>query len=183
MTRDAVTVLADERAAIAALVRQLLGVRGTASEGPLFDEVAVALGDYLRAIDDTVLPALGSAGVSRLDDGTLRGHAEVKHCLAELLTLPRGSDAFNVALGVLAERLDDQGDQESLHLLPTLQQCTDVAERALMANELQSQLFTPAPDDPVRLAMALDHAINRAHILLDEARIVLGSLPSHRPAR
>jgi hypothetical protein len=174
MERDLVQVLAEDHAVLRWLGERLSAATRTAKP-MVFNEFARALGAHETVVEQTVLPALKATGWRGLSSDVLTGHADLRRELADLLTMDKGSAAFDVAVERLLRRLARQCDLEEEKLLPVLRASLDDTQRELLAFDAESHLTRLLGDDaPDANELELAQPVNE---LLEEAHVVLGSLP------
>jgi hypothetical protein len=99
----------------------------------------------------------------------------LKRHLAEMLTLERGTDHFDAALKQLVQQLDIQCELEERKLLPLIHECLDDTQRTMLAFEAETHLTRILGDSHSVGDIDLPQSVSD---LLEQAHIVLGSLPS-----
>lgn len=169
--RDVIWALAEHHAILRWLSDRLISASTPTHRQHLFDEFSKALGGHLRSIDQAVLPAMRERQWKDVRSTLLVGHVELKHRLAELLTLRESETLFEQRLLEFVPRLADQLEREGAHLVPVLRNMLDPDARRLLGLQVESQfgmLFnqgfsSDTPED--------------ARQLVEEARIVLSVLP------
>ena len=112
-----------------------------------------------------------SRGVAGLSPGT--GAVTSAGALAGPVT----GAGFDAALARLVRQVHLQCDLEDRRLLPVLGAALDVSQRAMMAFEAEALLAGILGDRPVEDAERMQPAT----ALIEEAQVVLGSLPAPDP--
>jgi hypothetical protein len=179
MRKDVVQVLLEDHAVLAWLAERLRTASATSAGTPMFNEFARALGAHQTVIDQTVIPALKACGWRGLSSDVLTGHMALKRSFAELLTLRRESAGFDTSLADLMTRLARQCELEDRKLLPLLTDCLGESQREMMAFDAEAHLTQILGDMPVERAELAQPATE----LLEEAQLVLSSLPSAKTER
>jgi hypothetical protein len=177
MERDVVQVLTEDHAVLGWLGERLRSAPPSESRILMFNEFARALGAHETVIDETVVPALRSCGPGGLSSDLLVSHAALKRSFAEVLTLGRNDPAFAGSLAALIRQLERHCELEERKLLPLLHDCLDDAQREMMAFDAEVHLTRILGDERPREDAALAQPANE---LLEEAHLVLGSLPIPR---
>jgi hypothetical protein len=173
MNQDVVAVISDHHTVLDWLIERL----GSAGPGPtrrvLFDEFAKALGAHLRAIDETVIPALRAQGWRNVSSSLLVGHVDIKHRLGELITLSVSTPEHDAALAALGLRLQAQRRRETEQLLPLLQVSLGDWQSRELGTEVREHMNRVIGERPSGFADS-----EPAHALLEEARLVIGTFPT-----
>lgn len=173
MRKDVVQVLQEDHAVLGWLAERLRSVEGTSAAPAMFNEFSRALGAHQTVIDQTLLPALKGVGWRGLSSEVLTGHMALKRTFAELLTLRHDRQRFDGALARLMRQVDHQSALEDRKLLPLLAHVLDDSQREMLAFEAEGHLTRILGDAPL-----LDADLAQpANELLEEAALVLGSLP------
>jgi hypothetical protein len=175
MERDVVQVLTQDHAVLKWLGERLQTVSSAAPRSLMFNELARALGAHETVIEETILPAMKSFGWRGLTSDVLTGHAALKRHLAEMLTMDRRSAAFDPAVTQLVEQLKVQCDLEDRKLLPLVQGSLDDTQRTMLAFEAELLLTRMLGEGRSMREVDLAQSVSE---LLDEAHLVLGSLPA-----
>lgn len=175
MEKDLIQVLAEDHAILRWLTGRLRETNSTRRRSLLFNQFARALGAHQMVIDEVVIPALKSCSWRGLGSDVLAGHMALKRSLAELLTQPSDSAAFNAALESLLLEMGLQTSRERDKLLPLLHQLLDADQLVMFAYDAEQRLRQLVGDgsefDDIDAAQPVDE-------LLAEAHLVLGSLPA-----
>lgn len=179
MRKDVVQVLQEDHAVLAWLGERLRAVAATTASASMFNEFARALGAHQTVIDKTVIPALKGVGWRGLSSDVLTGHMALKRRFAELLTMRRDSVDFEDALARLMHQVDRQSALEDRKLLPLLADCLNESQREMLAFEAEAHLTQILGDMPLHNAEPATPATE----LLEEAQLVLSSLPSRQVER
>lgn len=184
MDKDVLQILTEDQAVLAWLADRLLAARPGRSHILMFNEFARALGAHLTVIDQTVLPALKVCGWHGVSSDLLAGHMALKRLLAEALTLEREPSGFVEVVRRLASCVKAQCELEQHKLHPVLFRCIDDEQRSLMAVDAEQHL-TRLLGETRKVHQDADFGLD-AEDLVEEAYVVLGSLPGRRettPAR
>jgi len=127
-----------------------------------------------------VLPAWQRAGWKNLSSDTLVAYVNFKRALAELLVCPPGKPGFAAALHGFLQAVAQQRIEDEQVLMPALRKALDVADRRTVFNDIEAlyenapvRTDEPASPEPGQLSV---------HALLDEAQVVLSSLPNDASA-
>lgn len=177
MRKDVVQVLLEDHAVLGWLGERLRATSGATT--PMFNEFARALGAHQTVIDQTILPALKACGWRGLSSDVLTSHMALKRSFAELLTLRPDSAGFEASLSALMRQVTLHCDIEDRKLLPLLTDCLSESQREMLAFEAEAHLTQILGDRPVQDAALAQPATE----LLEEAQLVLGSLPSRQTER
>jgi len=181
MDKDVLQILTEDHAVLDWLAQRLQAVRPGRGRAVLFNEFARALGAHQTVIDKTVLPALKVCGWHGVTSDLLTGHMALKRLLAEALTLERDPSRFDEVVGRLVGGATRQCALERDKLFAVLLECLDESQRWSMALEAEQHLTRLLGETPTVHEDAEFGA--DAEALLEEAYVVLGSLPSTaRPA-
>lgn len=178
MRKDVVQVLLEDHAVLGWLAERLRPVDGTSATTSMFNEYSRALGAHQTVIDQTILPALKGIGWRGLSSDVLTGHMALKRSFAELLTLRHDRESFDDALARLIRQVDRQCALEDRKLLPLVAEVLNDSQREMLAFEAEGYLTRILGDTPLQDA----DLVQPANELLEEAALVLGSLP-HAHAR
>jgi hypothetical protein len=176
MRKDVVQVLLEDHAVLGWLAERLRPVSSSSAGTPMFNEFARALGAHQTVIDQTVIPALKACGWRGLSSDVLTGHMALKRSFAELLTLRADSPDFEPSLSALMRQLTRHCELEDRKLLPLLTECLSESQREILAFEAEAHLTQILGDMPMQDA----DLAQPATALLEEAQLVLSSLPSTR---
>lgn len=172
--RDVVWVVAEHHAILRWLGDRIASASTPAHRLHLFDELAKALGGHLRAVDEAVVPALRDCGWRDVPSTLLIGHVDLKHRLADALTVRDEPMALEKQLLVLIPKLADHLEREGTHLVPLLRRGLDRSARASLGAQVASQF-----------GMLFDRGVAGTEIpegpqeLMEEARIVFRSFNQH----
>jgi len=178
--KDVLIALTDDHVVLSWLTHRLRTTSDGFNRSVLFNELAKALGGHLSALEYVVLPALSRCGWRGVDSHVLVEHMILKRHLADLLTLERGSEQFEAETQDLCNQIEAQADREQLELLPALRECLDEGERAMLASEVEARLSAYLGD--LRMPGSQKNIDPpTAEELLQEAKVVLASLPNARP--
>ena len=173
MRKDVVQVLLEDHAVLCWLAERVRSVNGSSAVSSMFNEFARALGAHQTVIDQTVIPALKGVGWRGLSSDVLTGHMSLKRNFAELLTLRHDDAEFDRALARLMRQLERQSELEDRKLLPLLTEALSESQREMLAYEAEGHLTQILGDMPLENA----ELAQPANELLEEAALVLGSLP------
>lgn len=176
METDVLQVLGKDHAVIGWLAERLASSPPGRAKRIVFNEFSRALGAHLVVIDRTVLPALRTCGWPGVTSDLLSGHMALKRRLAEVLTLPPESSAFDEASRQLAEQVGQQRRREQDKLMSVLHECLDDSQRSMLALDAELHLtsllgHTPESFESSGFERAADE-------LVEEAYVVLRSLPA-----
>jgi hypothetical protein len=177
---DVVVRLTEHHVLLSDFARRIRGTSDRLSRNTLFDELAKALGGHFVALEFAVFPALSESASFDLGSEVLIRHMGLKRRLADLLMMERPNERFESELLRFCSEVEVQADLEQLELLPALRASLDDAERDFLATEVEVQM-------EARLGGRL-HATEfseprKSMDILEEAKVVLGSLSGDRPAR
>lgn len=175
MNKDIVTVVSENHAVLAWLAERLPACEPGPARRFLFDEYAKALGGHLRAVDAVVIPALRVKGWRDVSSALLIGHVQLKSQLAEVLTLNAETPGFKRAFAALTAGAAAQCEREGRQLLPLLDKQLNDSERLLLGGEALEHRDRVMGDG----VPAFDDSQPAAE-LVEEAKLVLGGLPSLR---
>jgi hypothetical protein len=173
MAQDIVALLEEDARRLRHLAASLRACPRADSAVLLFRQFSSALGGRLGAMRNVVYPALKALGWKDVRADVLVSQAKLAHALAALLTKSPGSAAFATGLAVLLAASERTLAREERELLPLLRDELDHAERAMMALDAGRYLVGANGND------GFDHRFH-ADEWLEEARLVLGSLPEYR---
>jgi hypothetical protein len=180
MDRDVLQILTEDHAVLEWLAERLRAGRPGRARIVLFNEFARALGAHQTVIDQTVLPALKVCGWTGVSSDLLTGHVALKRLLAEALTLEREPSGFDEVVRSLAPQVKAQCELEQRKLLPVLLRCLDDEQRSLMALDAEQHLTRLLGETP-KVHEDADFGPD-AEDLVEQAYVVLGSLPGRRAA-
>jgi hypothetical protein len=107
----------------------------------------------------------------------LASHMSLKRRLAGVLAMNRKTTEFDTELAALCDGVQAQAEREHAQLLPCLRQALPDDHRALLAGEVEAQVRARVGDAGLSLQEPITQP--RVHDLLQEAQVVLASLP-HR---
>jgi hypothetical protein len=178
MDRDVLQILTEDHAVLEWLAERLSAARAGRARSVLFNEIARALGAHQTVIDETVLPALKVCGWHGVSSDVLTGHMALKRLLAEALTLERDPPGFDEVVHRLAPQVKAQCGLEQRKLLPVLHRCLDDGQRSLLASDAEQHLTRLLGETP-KVHEDADLGLD-AEDLVEEAYVVLGSLPGRR---
>jgi len=175
MFRDVETALAENRAILRWLVERLVETSLRSRRIQLFRDFGRALGGHIRAIDEVLIPALKTHGWKDVPMEALLRHVKLKRQLAELLAMGRDEARLDAALLSFLAQFEAHQEQERQVLVPLIHKLLGEDEAASLGAQVEAQfgmLFDTAPDNT-----------NAGDVrgLVDEARIVLSTLPTQSP--
>lgn len=176
MDKDVLQILAEDHSVLEWLAQRLQAARPGRVRLALFNELARTLGAHQTVIDQTVLPSLKACGWHGVTSDLLTGHMALKRLLAEALTLERDPAPFDEIVARLVRGVMAQCERERTKLFPVLLGCLDESQRESMALDAEQHLTRLLGEWPVVHEDA-DFGSD-AEALVEEAYVVLGSLPS-----
>jgi hypothetical protein len=174
--KDVLVSLTEDHLFLCQLARRVRTMSDRLSRSALFDELAKALGGHFGGLENVVLPAFSHAGAYRLRSEVLIAHMNLKRRLADLLMMERRNATFEAELLLFCDEVEAQAELEQRELLPALRDGLAAAERAFMAAEVEAQMSARVGRSLLRHASESAEP-RRANELLQEAEVVLGSLP------
>jgi hypothetical protein len=173
MAQDIIALLEEDARWLRHRAASLRACPRADSAALLFRQFSSALGGRLGAMRRVVYPALKALSWKDVRTDVLVSQAKLAHALAALLTKAPGSAAFATDLAVLLAASGRALALEERELLPLLRDELDDAERAMLALDAERYLVGADGKD------GFDHRVH-ADEWLEEARLVLGSLPEYR---
>lgn len=137
----------------------------------LFRQYARAVGGHVRAVDQVVIPTLQLHGWRGVSSDLLIGHARMKQHLAEALVAAQQAYQMDGLIDNLLAEVARQCVREVEELLPLL-------EKLLADDESRSVGGQAAAHFGLVFEAADERRSGSASELVDEARVVLSTLPS-----
>ncbi|MED5621931.1 hypothetical protein [Ideonella sp. BN130291] len=131
---------------------------------------------HVLARERFLLPAWRKVGWKDLSSECLAAHFDFKRALADMLVSPPGKPQYVGHLAAFMRATAVQRDIDQRILVPSLRTALPLAERRLVFNDIELLYASHTADGPPQRSEA-----SPWHDLVNEAQVVLSSLPSAMP--